>query len=302
MFNRNGGLSVSVGFVPTVVIEQVALEKMKAYVTYCDKEIGWLGTATQQDNTIVIHDMFLFEQEVHETTCEINEQAVAKWYEEMLTTHANGVEIVNTMRVWGHSHVNMGISPSGQDDTQFAELIKGVDDFFIRIIANKKGEMRLDYHDVVNNITFYNIDWATEVSIDLKEIQKEIAQKVKRKVYVQPVAKTSYYNAGASGKGKVAPINPSWYDEYYEDYSTFKDDKLESNGYYTWEDVLTGEELICDYGFDEEAMYDISHMSVKQIVEYMDKTFGDSYVIEDEAEHLKELCTTYLNERYELHK
>lgn len=295
MFNRSGNLSVSVGFMPNIVIEQTALEKMKAYVTYCDKEIGWLGTATQQGNTITIHDMFLFEQEVHETTCEINEQAVAKWYEEMLITHENGIEIVNTMRVWGHSHVNMSVSPSGQDDTQFSELIKGVNDFFIRIIANKKGEMRLDYHDVVDNITFYNIEWATEVSIDLKEIQKEITQKVKKKVYVQAIPKTTHYSSKTVSK---TGINPSWYDEYYEDYSTYKDDKFEGNGYYTWEDVLTGEELICDYGFDEEAMYDISRMSVKQIIEYMDKYFGDSYVIEDEAEHLKDLCTTYLNERY----
>ena len=90
MFTRSGALSVSSIHIPKIVIKQVALEKMKAYVEYCNKEIGWLGTATLSNHIITIHDMFLFKQEVHETTCEINEEAVAKWYEDILNNNENG--------------------------------------------------------------------------------------------------------------------------------------------------------------------------------------------------------------------
>lgn len=306
MFNRSGKLDIAISVLPVILLEPVAIEKMKAYVTLCDKEIGWLGTATQSGNTVTIHDMFLFEQEAHATTCEINEQAVAKWYEDVLNTHENGVEIVNTMRVWGHSHVNMGIGASGQDDVQFKELSKNVNDFFIRIIANKKGDMQLDYYDAKTGLIFHNIEWQYIVSIDLDAIKNEIKEKVKVKTYTQyntkpyntkpysptPSNVTPYYNK------QQALDAYDWYDEYYGNYGTgtgLEKDNIVT----TWVDVLSAEELMEDFAFTEDDIVNISELlTATGVKAYMAEEKIDETVTDEEARHLLAITTNYVNAYY----
>ena len=57
--------------VPEVIISKEALIKIKLFIQGCNEEIGWLGTAHQEKNTIYITDVMLFEQNVHSTTTEI---------------------------------------------------------------------------------------------------------------------------------------------------------------------------------------------------------------------------------------
>lgn len=306
MFTRSGVLNIVAPKMPTIIIGRLAIEKMKAFIEYCDKEIGWLGTATLSGNTVFIEDMFLFEQEAHATTCEINEKAVAKWYEDILGTHENGVDIVNTMRVWGHSHVNMGASPSGQDDTQFKELAKNVDDFFIRIIGNKKGEMRLDYYDVTTGIIYNNIEWHETISIDVNAIKEEIKLKVKPKVYTyattQPAttARQPYYGYDGFDDGY------SWYDRNKHNHANsvklddvkLDDDKDKDFAIYNWEQIDTAEELMRMYGFTELDVYSIAEAIVPEdVIEYMELENLDNNVLTAEALHLMKITNRYVLNR-----
>jgi predicted small metal-binding protein len=144
--------------IPTVHINESALNKMFIFTDEVEDEVGWLGTAYRDDNLFVINDVFLFDQQVHGATTEITASGLADFAGELLTK-PDGVEIWNNMKIWGHSHVNMGISPSGQDNKQMEEFSEIGHDFFIRLICNKKGELGVDVYDYTNGMEFHNAPW-----------------------------------------------------------------------------------------------------------------------------------------------
>lgn len=151
--------------VPFVYIERDALNKMFLYVDGCSDEIGWLCTATREGRTITIHDAYLFEQEVHATTTEITPEGLTN-FAMALMEDPNGVEIWNNMKVWGHSHVNMAVMPSGQDDSQMNTFKDGGHDWFIRIIANKKGDLKVDMYEYSSGLIYIDLPWAIAQSDD----------------------------------------------------------------------------------------------------------------------------------------
>lgn len=61
---------------------------------------------------------------------------------------------------YGHSHHTMGVSPSGQDDNKFLEMIgrpsiqEPAGNVWVRGIHNKKGDIRLDIVDCVNMLYY----------------------------------------------------------------------------------------------------------------------------------------------------
>jgi hypothetical protein len=146
--------------IPRVGILSDALMKMFIYVQECSDEIGWLGTvqALESGRHFIIDDVFLFDQQVHGATTEITPQGLASFGEELLARE-DGFEIWNRMQMWGHSHVNMGITPSGQDDKQMDEFAQIGHDFFIRLICNKKGEMKLDFFNYKTGVVFIDVPW-----------------------------------------------------------------------------------------------------------------------------------------------
>lgn len=221
---------------PQVFISTKAYGKMSNIVRLSDKEIGWLGTATREGGFIYIDDVFLFEQEVNSVTCEITEEGLAKFAEELLKKE-DGIEIWNKIKVWGHSHVDMSTGPSGQDDRQM-EVFTDHNDWFIRIIANKKGELKIDLYDYTIGVSIHDINWEILIPeiVDTEEqIEKEIEEKVTEKKY---------------------GISASGYGSYYKSYSKSKEnsisDKEEIEVIDFLEDDIYGDGYYNDYyGFLE---------------------------------------------------
>lgn len=149
------------GLAPAILIHGDALSKMWQYVDQCADEIGWLGTAYRSDdNNIIVRDAFLFHQEVHSTTTEITPDGLAFFAQDLLSNDLeSGMEIWNNLKVWGHSHVNMAVSPSGQDNSQMETFAQTGHDWFIRIIANKSGELKIDVYDYTRGITWIDTPW-----------------------------------------------------------------------------------------------------------------------------------------------
>ena len=159
--------------VPFVMISKQALAKMWTYIDECSDEIGWLGTATRDANTIYIKDTFLFKQDVHGTTTEITPEGLTDFATELMS-RPDGVEIWNEMRVWGHSHVNMGVSPSGQDNQQMGEFAKNGQPWFVRLIANKKGECKIDVYEYDRGLIHLDVPWEAMETPAEEEIQQRI--------------------------------------------------------------------------------------------------------------------------------
>lgn len=181
---------------PKVYITTNAYAKMTHIVDMVDKEVGWLGTAewVKQSDMLVIDDIFLFHQEVNSSTCEITPEGLAEFAEELLQED-NGIDIWNNIKVWGHSHVNMGVSPSNQDDSQM-KVFADHNDWFLRIIANKSGELKVDLFDYQANISYIDLKWdilIPELFSTKEFIENEIKKKVKEKKYNYTRSKYNTY-------------------------------------------------------------------------------------------------------------
>lgn len=157
---------------PKFFITPLALEKMNVYVQSCSLEIGWIGFIKQQGNNYTLYDVEIAEQKVNGAECEISTDGLSKLGMDILR-QPNGTEKYNEMRFWGHSHVNMGVSPSSQDIYQFKELGKNSEYFFM-MICNKRGDSNLFMR--MGNYVFKFLNWSikTDISLDVDSIQAKI--------------------------------------------------------------------------------------------------------------------------------
>ena len=136
-------------------------------------EIGWLGYAEPLGQDFLVTDVFVPKQRVHSATTEIDEDGLAE--HAMKLIEEGEVDKVNQIRFWGHSHVNMSVSPSGQDDSQMEVFSKNCDDFFIRCIANKKGEIDFSLYLFKEGLQIDHVSWRIfyPVEEDLTSIVEE---------------------------------------------------------------------------------------------------------------------------------
>lgn len=145
---------------PTIFITPNAYIKMRMLVDKTDKEVGWYGTVSQMpglEATYIIEDIIVYPQKVTGTTVEQDDDKMFE-FEMSLTT-----DQVNHKRFHGHSHVNMGTTPSGVDESFYQDILSQVTDYFIITITNKKNEYTTRFYDVANNILY------TEVPIQLMQ-------------------------------------------------------------------------------------------------------------------------------------
>jgi len=174
---------------PRVLVSREAYEDMFVIVEEADKEIGFLGTVRKVGKDFLIEEVFLFEQEVHATTCEITPDGLAKVAQELISSRPDGMDICNRLCFWGHSHVNMGTSPSGQDEAQLEELASNAEEFFIRAILNKSGRMEFTIALVSLGIIIKDAEWELYEPADenrRERWRREIAAKVREVKYDLP--------------------------------------------------------------------------------------------------------------------
>lgn len=171
---------------PRILVSREAYEDMFVLVDECPEEVGWLGTVSRVGNDFLIGEVFLFDQEVHGTTCELTPGGLAEFVGELLSSRPDGMEVANSIRFWGHSHHTMGTSPSGQDESQLRELAASCGDFFVRGILNKAG--RIEFTIVLASIGVVIRDagwelWEPQADEARRaRWQQEIAAKVREKV------------------------------------------------------------------------------------------------------------------------
>lgn len=256
---------------PEIFITKTALNKMNLYVSECDKEIGWLGVVESDKDTFLIRDVMLFKQEVTSTTTDIDETDLNDFANSTVEKYGSdkGVDILNSIKLWGHSHVNMSVFASGTDDESMDIFYDGGHDYFIRLIANKKGAMKIDVYNYEKGIIYENLPFTPVISkeeLDLrkmleeiekelailnekelqaieKEVKKEIKEKVKEKSNITQYANYNTYR-GYSGYDYSHTYNGySNYEKYQE--SKAKEEAKEETTYFVGNTELT-EDVIID--------------------------------------------------------
>lgn len=164
-----------------IIFENKAWYKMQALIRNCDKEIGWDGTVTRENNIFTIHDILIFKQTVSGVTVDTDDVDFGEYLNNL------DDETFNIRRFNGHSHVNMGVTPSATDTKYREESTQLVNDFYIYMIFNKRGDWSGEVYDIENNVIYGTEDielitpentydnWAKEkIAENLKEFKPVI--------------------------------------------------------------------------------------------------------------------------------
>ena len=140
---------------PQVFIASEAYIKMRTLVDKTSTELGWYGFVSKLpglDNVYVIEDIIVYPQKVTGATCEQDEDRMFE-FEMSLTT-----EQVRARRFQAHSHVNMGVTPSGVDEAFYQDLLSQVRDYYIIMVTNKRGDNHIRFYDMENNIVYTELE------------------------------------------------------------------------------------------------------------------------------------------------
>ena len=179
-----------------------AWAKMVMLIKEFDKEVAWHGVARRvEDESLdeyVIDDIVVYPQEVTGSTVEMDTEKYALWIQENIED-----ERFNHIYMQGHSHVNMGTSPSSVDLNHQEEILGmlGNDDFYIFMIWNKSLASTNKIYDLKKNVMFEDKDITVKIvgqNEGLDEFIKNAKDMVKSKLYVYGGQNGygGYYNQG----------------------------------------------------------------------------------------------------------
>ena len=185
-------------------------------VDTCKEEAGWLGLVKEMPYGYLVHKIYIPKQEVSATTTEIDADAMSALALEIM----DAGDDPNELRYWGHSHVDMGVSPSRQDEDQVEEYLDNCE-LFIRGIYNKRGDSKVDVYDLKDGVAYECVRNGLETPILSEADKKNITALITKNVTKAP--RVISYGSGANwrdnfpsgnnlGLRKPAP-SPSFYQD-----------------------------------------------------------------------------------------
>ena len=193
---------------PKIYIGHVAKQKLDLYIKKVHTEISGLGIVEQHENDFLIIDILLFEQTASSAATDLSEEDISIF---MVDCIRKGID-TSKLKLWWHSHANMGVFWSATDENTIKLFDNG---WMISLVGNRKGEIlsRLDIYDPIR-FTLGNLELKTIIETDPlleKQIEDEIAEKVKRYVYTAPT-----YDALKKWRSPthISPAHRSLYPNY----------------------------------------------------------------------------------------
>ena len=133
-------------------ILRTAYNKMMEYAKHATGEISGIGV--EKEN--VIYDIAIFEQKCSTSDTELDMEDLVKYITKLANENPDKVE---HMKVWWHSHSNMGCFWSSTDDDNIKNMMDNMKKL-ISIVVNKKGEFktRIDLQFEDNILTLDELD------------------------------------------------------------------------------------------------------------------------------------------------
>jgi len=188
--------------------------KMVAIVQEFTDEVAWHGLAKRSDDPegYIIYDILVYPQEVSGASVVTDQEKYQTW----LYSHPD--EVFNNIRAQGHSHVNMGCTPSTTDITHQGKILEQLDDtmFYVFTIVNKKYEINTKIYDLAKNVLYESKDITVRIfdeGIGITEFITQSKEMVTRRVYTAPAYQGGYQNyrgyQGYQGYNPVAQIAPA---------------------------------------------------------------------------------------------
>lgn len=163
---------------PRVLISPQAYKHMQLYIELARKEVGWLGTVTRLENgDFFIEETFLLEQEVTPTETELSVEGQGKLVDELLSNGEAGIEQVNRLRFWGHSHVRMGTTPSGTDERTMERWQAEGLPWAVRGIFNKLGRAEFTVYLYDAGYRICDAPWAVLDPASKRELLADVRER-----------------------------------------------------------------------------------------------------------------------------
>lgn len=195
-----------------VLFAPIAWAKMFKLVDDFTTEVQWHGLVSRLDETsFLIEDILVPPHEASAATVVSDQEEYEKWLEDL------PIEVFLKNRFHGHSHVNMGVTPSGVDMGYRKNMINNFstspqedeDQFYIFLICNKRREISGQVFDLTNNALYETNDIRLDVDLGGGTKLSDFIAEAKR-VVTAPTT-TSYttqkggtgwnYNGGYNGYG-----------------------------------------------------------------------------------------------------
>lgn len=167
----------------TILFTEDAWNKVNALVREFDTEVQWHGCVNRiSENEFEIYDILVPPHVVTGSTV-TSDQAK---YEEWLDKLPNNV--FDFLHFHGHSHVNMGCSPSGVDTKYRQDVVTQLpiprneddDSFYIFLIFNKRGEWTGEIYDLKYNALYETNEIVIDVYTGSDEFLSEFIANAKK--------------------------------------------------------------------------------------------------------------------------
>ena len=168
----------------TILFTPDAYAKLVSLVMIFDKEVGWYCTCRRdgelEDDLYIIDDVLVFPQTTTSTTVDSDDNARVEWFDSL------PIDVLTNITCDCHSHVNMGVTPSGTDDKDMQSVLDNLpeDGFRIFMIWNKKLEYSVKIFDLAKNVMFETKDVTVDVlGMKMMEFLERSKSMVKAKTY-----------------------------------------------------------------------------------------------------------------------
>lgn len=229
----------------TIYFSDLAWRKMQSLVEYFSSEVGWHGIAyrgtDESKDDYYITDIVTYPQEVTGATVTTDQ----KEYQDWLLSFDD--DIYSHIRFQGHSHVNMGTSPSNVDWELYNGFLQNLKDdaFYIFMIWNKKQDKTVLLYDLKKNVLFETAD--VEIKIEDQSGFLTFMEDAKKKVKSKSSFSYPAYQKPAATSEPSAKQEPK-----KSDSKSKKNDKKYSSpnnyDYSMWDDSWDNEYDYYGYG------------------------------------------------------
>jgi len=229
-------------------IDPLCLKKIQYWADAAVGEVSGLGIVSQEEDRMVVRDVYILEQECSAADTELDPEAISKLMADLIRNDKDPAKL----KFWWHSHVNMGVFWSGTDDSCAETLSR---EYAFSTVVNKKGESktRLDLYNpfriTVDNIKLIELSAEDE---GLKEqCANDVKEKVRRATYSSNINKHQRYNAYG--------YNNSYYDDDY--YNHWNKEKVMLK-----DEVVADIERLADKTFGGGYTQEILQEFIKELV------------------------------------
>jgi hypothetical protein len=185
-----------------VIITPEAKQRLELYTEFAKDEVSGLGRAYVFDGNIYVDEVYLLKQECSSSDTELDPQALAEFITQLVAAEEAPEEI----KLWWHSHANMGVFWSPTDEGTAGKFGNG---WMLSLVVNKKGEYkcRLDVYEPVH-LTLDNVVMEVGLPHATKEfreaLKKEVEEKVRTKAYQwTEIGGRGYYAPGFPGASET---------------------------------------------------------------------------------------------------